>query len=37
LEGSFSFTAETAFIRATDDTLYIGKDSNISSVKLQKS
>ena len=37
LEGSFSFTAETAFINATDDTLYIGKDSNISSVKLQKS
>lgn len=37
LEGSFSFAAETAFINATDDTLYIGKDSNISSVKLQKS
>ena len=36
LEGSFTFTADTAFIKTYDNCLYIGQDTSISKVKVSK-
>lgn len=36
LEGKTSFEADTAFIRAFNNNLYIGKNSSISKIKLSK-
>ena len=36
LQGSFSFTAETAFIKTCGNNLYIGQDTSISKVKISK-
>jgi len=36
LEGKFSFVAETAFIRASNNCLYIGKDDSISKITLNR-
>ena len=36
LEGSFSFTADSAFIKTTDDALYVGQDTTISKIKISK-
>lgn len=36
LEGSFSFTAETAFIQTGYDNLYVGKDDSISKISLER-
>lgn len=36
LEGSFSFTADTAFIHTYENTLYIGKDNSISKISITK-
>ena len=36
LEGSFSFTADTAFIKAFNNNLYIGQDTSISKVSITK-
>lgn len=35
-EGSFTFTANHAFIRTMDNALYIGKDNTISKIKLER-
>lgn len=36
LEGSFTFTAETAFIKTYNNSLYVGQDTSISKVKITK-
>ena len=36
LEGSFSFTADSAFIHAEDNNIYLGKDSSISKISISK-
>ena len=36
LQGSFSFTADTAFIKTCNNNLYIGQDTSISKVKISK-
>ena len=36
LEGSFSFEADTAFIKAYNNNLYVGQDTSISKVKISK-
>lgn len=36
LVGSFSFTADNAFIQAHNDSLYVGKDYTISKIKIVK-
>jgi len=36
LEGSFSFTADSAFIKTRGDKLYVGQDSTISKVSIIK-
>ena len=36
LGGSFSFTADTAFIHSVDNNLYIGKDNTISCLSISK-
>lgn len=36
LEGSFSFQAESAFIKTDDNDLYVGQDNTISKVKVSK-
>lgn len=36
LEGSFTFTADSAFIKTYDDALYVGQDTTISKVKITK-
>lgn len=36
LAGSFSFEAETAFIHAVDNNLYVGKDNSISRLTIAK-
>lgn len=36
LQGSFSFEAENAFIQTDDDNLYVGKDSFISCLSINK-
>lgn len=36
LEGSFSFTAESAFINTYDNNLYVGRDNSISRIKVSK-
>lgn len=35
-EGSFSFEANNAFIKAMDDALYVGKDNSISKITLKR-
>lgn len=36
LEGAFSFTADSAFIHAADNNIYLGKDSSISKIAISK-
>lgn len=36
LEGSFTFKAETAFIKTSGDNLYVGQDTSISKIKVSK-
>ena len=36
LQGSFTFTADTAFIKTLNNNLYIGQDTSISKVKISK-
>ncbi len=36
LQGSFTFTADTAFIKTYNNNLYIGQDTSISKVKISK-
>ena len=36
LEGSFSFTADAAFIKASGNSLYVGQDNFISKLKVSK-
>lgn len=36
LEGSFSFEADTAFIKTCNNNLYVGQDTSISKVKISK-
>ncbi len=36
LEGSFSFEADTAFIKTLNNNLYVGQDTSISKVKISK-
>lgn len=36
LEGSFSFTADSAFIKTADEALYVGQDTTISKIKISK-
>ena len=36
LEGSFSFTADNAFIQADKDSFYLGKDDSISKISLER-
>ena len=36
IQGSFSFTAETAFIKTCNNNLYVGQDTSISKVKISK-
>ena len=36
LEGGFSFTADSAFIHAADNNIYLGKDSSISKLSISK-
>lgn len=36
LQGSFSFTADTAFIKTCNNNLYVGQDTSISKVKVSK-
>ena len=36
LQGSFSFTADTAFIKTYNNNLYIGQDTSISKVRISK-
>ncbi len=36
LEGSFSFTADSAFIHAEDNNIYLGKDSSISKISISR-
>lgn len=36
LEGSFSFQADTAFIKTCNNNLYVGQDTSISKVKISK-
>ena len=36
LEGSFSFTADSAFIHAEANNLYLGKDNSISKISISK-
>ena len=36
LEGTFSFQAETAFIKTCNNNLYVGQDTSISKVKISK-
>ena len=36
LEGSFTFTAESAFIKTEGNDLYVGQDTTISKVKITK-
>ena len=36
LEGSFSFTADSAFIHAADNNLYLGKDNSISKLFISR-
>jgi hypothetical protein len=36
LEGSFSFTADSAFIHAAGNNIYLGKDNSISKISISK-
>ena len=36
LEGSFSFTADSAFIHASDNSIYLGKDNSISKLSISR-
>lgn len=36
LEGSFSFTADSAFIKTYDNIIFVGKDSTISRITIKK-
>ena len=36
LEGGFSFTADSAFIHAADNNIYLGKDSSISKISISR-
>ena len=36
MNGSFSFDAQSAFIRTDDENLFVGKDSSISRIKITK-
>ncbi len=36
IEGSFSFTADSAFIHASDNNIYLGKDSSISKISISR-
>ncbi len=36
LEGSFSFSADSAFIRAADNNIYLGKDNSISKISISR-
>ena len=36
LEGSFKFTADSAFIKTFDNELYVGQDTTISKIKITK-
>ena len=36
LEGSFTFTANTAFIKTSSNCLYVGQDTSISKIKVSK-
>ena len=36
LEGSFSFTADSAFIHAADNSIYLGKDNSISKISISR-
>lgn len=36
LEGSFSFEADTAFIKTCNNNLYVGQDTSISKIKISK-
>ena len=36
MNGSFSFDAETAFIRTDGDNLFVGKDSSVSRIRIAK-
>ena len=36
LEGSFSFTADSAFIHAAGNNIYLGKDNSISTISISK-
>ena len=36
LEGAFSFTADSAFIHAADNNIYLGKDNSISKISISR-
>lgn len=36
LEGAFSFTADSAFLHATDNNIYLGKDNSISKIQVTR-
>ena len=36
LEGSFTFEADTAFIKTCNNNLYVGQDTSISKIKISK-
>ena len=36
LEGAFSFTADSAFIHASDNNIYLGKDNSISKISVSR-